>query len=219
MSEEIKNLTDSETIVRRIYSAYGSDSGILFGITDIYVVRSIIEFTIRQINRRIEERQQLKYKNQTLYEREYDEYFNVGIEEALLSSEQGAQVSDTTESDSSNEAETIKNLQSQLKSLTEQHQQEMFKKIQEININDRQHEQEIDNLKRDLVYWKLELSAKNEKIEQHQQEIERLKGDSEEEQLNNWRNIVEMFYKKNHEKPSPEWLRGNYDIKRKVQRP
>ncbi len=38
-----------EQVMRRIYAAYGTDSGILFGITEKEIVAVIVEFTIRQL--------------------------------------------------------------------------------------------------------------------------------------------------------------------------
>lgn len=43
-----------EQIVNDIYKAYGTDSGILFGIKEREIVAAIVEFTLRRIDPEIE---------------------------------------------------------------------------------------------------------------------------------------------------------------------
>jgi len=51
---ENKVFNTDDTLIS-IYAAYGSGSGILFGITNKQVVREIIDFTIRRMKRKMEE--------------------------------------------------------------------------------------------------------------------------------------------------------------------
>jgi hypothetical protein len=43
-------IDDKKAIVDGIYKAYGSDSGVLFGIKERSIVEAIVEFTINKIN-------------------------------------------------------------------------------------------------------------------------------------------------------------------------
>jgi hypothetical protein len=45
-----EGLPDKKAIVDSIYKAYGSDSGVLFGIKERSIVEAIVEFTINRIN-------------------------------------------------------------------------------------------------------------------------------------------------------------------------
>ena len=45
-----KDMPDKKTIVDSIYKAYGSDSGVLFGIKERKIVEAIVEFTINKLN-------------------------------------------------------------------------------------------------------------------------------------------------------------------------
>jgi hypothetical protein len=45
----VKDMPDKKAIVDDIYNAYGSDSGVLFGITERGIVEAIVEFTINRI--------------------------------------------------------------------------------------------------------------------------------------------------------------------------
>lgn len=49
MSENSNSLVQS--ILDKIYATYGTDSGILFGIKNKWVVETIIEFTIKEIGK------------------------------------------------------------------------------------------------------------------------------------------------------------------------
>lgn len=46
----------AEEILNEIYSAYGTDSGMLFGITDKSIVKAIIEFTLTRLSQAATER-------------------------------------------------------------------------------------------------------------------------------------------------------------------
>ncbi len=51
MKTDVKiNIMNKEQIVNDIYSSYGSDSGVLFGITERDVVKAIVEFTLNRCN-------------------------------------------------------------------------------------------------------------------------------------------------------------------------
>lgn len=58
----------SEMILDKLYTAYGSDSGILFGITSRIIVQTIVEFTINTIKVKIQQSYTHKENNE-LYEK------------------------------------------------------------------------------------------------------------------------------------------------------